>query len=1025
MKKLKYNITDKYTGIKYNPNGVSKEEGYNCLSMCLDFCKNEFDMPYTFEDKITGDLSWKNITELFKDKPEEVFKELERHFSNYYKMILPHQMRKGDVIIIDNGDIKMPCIYVGGNKILVTRKEKASIRIKDSDDKPISIKDGIKVVSLKGLKIYQVYRIKEEKKITTKAVYDLDTLELIEEESYLYDGDIAECVDPFTIAYLIVAIISLIISIWMYFNIPEPPGDMDIGRVINTRSTKEPLKVVYGLQKVGGNDVFMHTSGDYHRDLYIIQTLSEGECEGIHQVGGVDQISIDDHLPSYFSGLMSYQFYPGNSTQTYDTTVNGVRGDYKDNMRYTSYIRWYFKNDKDKYVLGKPTRLLELEGRKLYDFRDSTAEISWSQNAVLALYDWFTNARYGLDIPSEYIDITSWTSAANYFDDKGWLFNYITSGNKNPWDVGLYIMKHFRASISWFGGVYYLLVADINEESSVMTIEDKHIVQDESGKAILNLSDPNRFSTPKGIKVKFLDKEKSYIEDEVLIGEESGVVKATSYYGYTDRKTTCDLATYELERLRLNRTISGTFRDDCLELAPHDLITFNSTALSIADQPMRVISTSYAGNGLIGLTLHYEAESLYDDDYDVSIEGIYTCTRPNPNVVIQIENPQISEEIFYYRLRTESRLHIKFTVPEGAEGWFKHVEVWQAIISVVDPVDPFPSQADYEHQFNTTNDFNIDHVQQDQKYYIKLISVSIFDVKDTFDNAPLLSWKIVGNSDAPQSLSYLAAIPSNNSLTLFSDKLDDPDIEIYEFRMALQDGEGTWNTSMFLSSKRTPNEQLSGIKPGTFNFFCNTKGTNKVYGDVPVPVFPEETIIYLPIGWAESKDFYDDYSDSTGNTFINCEQIDKAGNDYLQRIDSTAADGTSIVLISSYTSDVFDTGVATDDYYIYLNALIFAFGGGSHWNEVLLHTSTWESVDVKTKTWNDIFGISKAPKVNITIYYQETLGDWSSASSIRNAEILSAIVNARYFKVKIEIEDPIPETYAQVENFNLKLYTKI
>ncbi len=236
MKKLKYNITDKYTGIKYNPNGVSKEEGYNCLSMCLDFCKNEFDMPYTFEDKITGDLSWKNITELFKDKPEEVFKELERHFSNYYKMILPHQMRKGDVIIIDNGDIKMPCIYVGGNKILVTRKEKASIRIKDSDDKPISIKDGIKVVSLKGLKIYQVYRIKEEKKITTKAVYDLDTLELIEEESYLYDGDIAECVDPFTIAYLIVAIISLIISIWMYFNIPEPPGDMDIGRVINTEN---------------------------------------------------------------------------------------------------------------------------------------------------------------------------------------------------------------------------------------------------------------------------------------------------------------------------------------------------------------------------------------------------------------------------------------------------------------------------------------------------------------------------------------------------------------------------------------------------------------------------------------------------------------------------------------------------------------------------------------------------------------------------------------------------------------------
>ena len=78
MKKLKYNVTDKYTGVKYNTSGKSKEDGYNCLGLCLDFCKNELDMPYTFEDQITGDITWENITKLFKDNPKEVFKSLYR-----------------------------------------------------------------------------------------------------------------------------------------------------------------------------------------------------------------------------------------------------------------------------------------------------------------------------------------------------------------------------------------------------------------------------------------------------------------------------------------------------------------------------------------------------------------------------------------------------------------------------------------------------------------------------------------------------------------------------------------------------------------------------------------------------------------------------------------------------------------------------------------------------------------------------------------------------------------------------------
>lgn len=1070
MKKLPYNTTDKYTGIKFKENGISKDEGFNCLSMALDFCKEELDLDYDFDEKIIGDISWDNVVKLFHENPKEIFNELEKHFLNYCEIIPPHQMIKGDSLSVDFGDgIKVPCVFVGNNKVLVTTKK------------------GVKVISLKGKKVIDVYRIKDPKKIITKAVYKMGEnpkdFKLLEEESYLYDGDIAEC-DPGTWVAIISLIITLITSIWVYFNQPEitdTPQEEERGIQLNTRSTQEPVRVIYGLQRVGGNDVYISTMGYHNKELWIIQTLSEGECEGIYQDGGVDQILIDDEPYTDFGSTIDYQFYSGSSTQTYDTALNAVDSNWTDNQRYTSYIRWKFTWDENLYR-GVPSRVLDFKGKKILDFRNSTT--AWSQNAVLALYDFFTEEEYGLGVNSDYIDETSWTTAANYFDTKGWLFNYVVQGSKNSWAIAQDMMKHFRAAISWFDGKYYLLIADINEESSVMTIEDKHIVQDGEGRAQIRLVQPSRFDKPNGLRVTFNDKEKEYVKDDVLIGDESGVVDSISLMGYTDRKTACDLATYQLERLNLNRTISGTFRDDCLELAPHDLITFNSTALAISNQVMRVVSASFAGNGLINMSLQYESYDLYDDDYNADIEGIYTCNLPNPNTVVSIQNPQITEETYYYRLRTFSRLNITFTVSED-EPWFKHVEVWQA---TVDAGSAVPVQADYEHQFNSTNKFSIDPVEQDQEYYIVLIPVSIYGVKDTFNNAPKLSSLIIGNSSAPESLPYLFAVPSDNSLVLFSDKLDDPDIEVYEFRLG-----GTWNTGVFLSAKRSPQESLANVKPGEHSFSAESKGSNGEYG-----IDPEITTatMPLPIGWALSNTFTVDVNytatvtlpnNITGITKANpgvvssvahglqvgdrvyfngltqmtelnttSQYVTAVGSVNLFSINNTSTYGaaettggacgwdrdikdnvqkitydsetylkcshTSGVLTGTFTSPGYDTGVAAQEYYVYVDATITVVGEGDGWDDVLPTGTTWNDINISTRTWNQIVDVESAPKVNITMLYREH--NTNAWSEMKNAEILSASITARYFKVKIEIEDPSTEIHAYVENYSLKLHTK-
>jgi hypothetical protein len=303
----------------------------------------------------------------------------------------------------------------------------------------------------------------------------------------------------------------------------------------NTRSTQEPLNIIYGRVRVGGNDVYATTGGDKNKELYIVQSLGEGPILGIHQEEGVDQVIIDDKLYTEFDeSLVSYTLYTGTSAQTYDVELNSFDENWQENLRNTAYVVFKFLWDEDKFR-GVPERLLVVDGLIIKDFRDDSR--AWSDNAVLCLYDFFTNERYGLGIDEDLIDITSWTTAANYVDTKGWSFNRKIKPNESTaWDIVKMIMKHFRGTMQWFNGKYFLYISDINEEASVMTIEDEHIVQDGSGKAQIRVIQPSRFDKPKAVRVSYINKDLNWVQDDIIFGDEFGVIQDISYLGCTDRE---------------------------------------------------------------------------------------------------------------------------------------------------------------------------------------------------------------------------------------------------------------------------------------------------------------------------------------------------------------------------------------------------------------------------------------------------------------------------------------------------------
>jgi len=348
----------------------------------------------------------------------------------------------------------------------------------------------------------------------------------------------------------------------------------------NTRSTNEPLPVVYGKMKIGGNIVFMEAVGTSNDDLWIVQNLAEGECDSVYQ----DQVWHGEALYNTFGGNISYIFHNGASDQTRDYYLHTAISKWADNKHNTTYIVYKLVYDED-YFQGVQDFTLTLKGRKLYDFRD--ASTAWSQNGVLALYDYMTNKRYGDGYDTSRFDTTSWEAAANYWDSKGWKLNMVikTQFSKEVHDS---ICQLFRGQLVWYDGKWYLRYYDLDVESSCKTITDAHILQDGSGKAAIKISEGSKFNVPDGIQVTFIDETKDYV-----------------------RQHATDIGTYLLERMQVNRGITLSGRGDLIEVEPSDLVTLTSESLGIEDEVMRVADSTIAENGEVALSLQYESTDLY------------------------------------------------------------------------------------------------------------------------------------------------------------------------------------------------------------------------------------------------------------------------------------------------------------------------------------------------------------------------------------------------------------------------------
>ena len=181
-------------------------------------------------------------------------------------------------------------------------------------------------------------------------------------------------------------------------------------------------RVIYGTAKVSGPLVYMETT-DNNKYLHMVIALAS------HEITNIPWIYIEDDKVSDFdaNGFVTsgdykdkvrVKFHLGASDQIADADlVSESGGDWTNDHRLQgiAYIYVRLEFDQDVFPNGIPNVSALVNGKKVYDVRDTTTH--FSTNPALCLRDYLLDTNYGLGVNSSEINDASFITAANECDE--------------------------------------------------------------------------------------------------------------------------------------------------------------------------------------------------------------------------------------------------------------------------------------------------------------------------------------------------------------------------------------------------------------------------------------------------------------------------------------------------------------------------------------------------------------------------------------------------------------------------------
>lgn len=474
------------------------------------------------------------------------------------------------------------------------------------------------------------------------------------------------------------------------------------GVLVNKFTANGHIPIVYGTRKVGGNVVFLETSGTDNQYLYMAVVLSEGEINGVTSLFVNDnQVTLSGTLTdgtqrtvassdvNFFdeSSLITVEAHFGTDSQTASTLLSTLTSWTSNHrLRGLAYLAIRFEWNADKFG-SLPQVQAIVQGRKVYNPNldgtltggsgshraDTSTTWEYSDNPILQLLDYLRNERFGMGIPNSYFDsnFADWQTATDVCDTKITPFSgasqidlmdshTVVDTSVKAIDNVKNFVRGSRSYLNFSGGKYNILVESTGTASITLT-EDNII-------GGISIQSKNKNSRYNRVIVNFINPDKNFQSDTAQFPpvDETGLASADQHANmktadgglllegrfdfsmFTSPYQAQEMAEIILRRSRTSLDVSLKADATAMDLAIGDLVNITHATPAFSAKPFRVQGMTINADHSVSLQCTEHQDSFYTFGTQQEVATIPDTTLPNPFSVLPPASITLTDELIEY-----------------------------------------------------------------------------------------------------------------------------------------------------------------------------------------------------------------------------------------------------------------------------------------------------------------------------------------------------------------------------------------
>ena len=190
------------------------------------------------------------------------------------------------------------------------------------------------------------------------------------------------------------------------------------GQSVTTREAAHSRKIVYGRARIGGNIVYLESTGTDNKYLWLVIAVAGHEIDAYESVWFNDEkIYNGTNYLNNWGNVVNISFYKGDQTTADSALVSASNSKWTANHKLldTAYMVVKLTHDPEKFSSGLPNISTIIRGKKVLD--PSNNSTAWSQNPALCIYDYLRDTKYGLSETAVNILTSSVTTAKGVCDE--------------------------------------------------------------------------------------------------------------------------------------------------------------------------------------------------------------------------------------------------------------------------------------------------------------------------------------------------------------------------------------------------------------------------------------------------------------------------------------------------------------------------------------------------------------------------------------------------------------------------------